>query len=139
MFNIDNIDKPVDIAGGEWVGDIPNYPGVRFKVRSQNYRPFTVALQRLIRSFGKNAANAMSGPDYQAGAGKLLAEHILLDWENAVTKDGKPAKYDRKMADAILTSTAENGMGQAFRDAVAWCASTVAERMLGLIEDAAGN
>lgn len=26
MFNLDDMDKPVDVAGGSWVDDIPNHP-----------------------------------------------------------------------------------------------------------------
>lgn len=139
MFDLDTIDKPVNLADGEWIGDIPNHPGVRFKVRSNNYKPFKVAHDRLLRSFGKRAMEAISTPEYQKASGALLAEHILLDWENAVKKDGKPAKYDRKLADQILTSTDDRGMGQTFRDAVAYSASVVADRHLGIAEDIAGN
>ena len=34
--------------------------------------------------------------------GKILAEHILIDWENAVTKGGKAASYDKNLAIQIL-------------------------------------
>lgn len=139
MFDLDLAEKPVNLADGEWVGDIPNHPGVRFKVRSRNYKPFTVAHDRLLRSFGKRAAQAQSTPEYQKAAGALISEHLLLDWENAVTKGGKSAPYDRKLADQVLTSTDERGMGQTFRDAVAYAASVVADRHLGLAEDIAEN
>lgn len=138
-FDLDNLDKPVDLAGGEWVGDIPNHPGVRFKVRSKNYRPFDAAHNRLLRSFGKRAQRAIDTPEYAAAIGKLLAEHILIDWENAVTKGGKPAAYDRKLAEQVLTHTGDTGMGAAFRDAVAYASGVVADRHLGQVEEIEGN
>lgn len=138
-FNLDDLEKPVDLAAGEWVGDIPNHPGVRFKVRSKSFKPFDVAHNRLLRSYGKRAAQAVESPAYHAAVGKLLAEHILLDWDNAVTKGGKSAAYDAKLAEKILTSTDDRGMGEAFRDAVVFASGMVADRHLGLIEDAAGN
>ena len=77
MFNLDEMDKPVDVAGGDWIDDIPNHPGVRLKVRSRNYKPFNVAHDALLRSFGKRATQAHNSPVYQAKAGALLAYHIL--------------------------------------------------------------
>jgi hypothetical protein len=139
MFDLDLAEKPVDLAGGEWVGDIPNHPGVRFKVRSRNYKPFTVAHDRLLRSFGKRAAQAQNTPEYQKAAGALISEHLLLDWENAVKKDAKSVAYDRKVADQVLTSIDDRGMGQTFRDAVAYASGVVADRHLGMAEEIAGN
>ena len=139
MFNLDEMDKPVDVAGGEWIDDIPNHPGVRLKVRSRNYKPFNVAHDALLRSFGKRATQAHNSPIYQAKAGELLAQHILLDWENAVQVKGKPAKYSKDIAVKVLTSTDERGMGQTFRDVVAYAAGIVADNHLGMAEDIAGN
>lgn len=139
MFNLDDMDKPVDVAGGEWVDDIPNHPGVRLKVRSRNYKPFNVAHDGLLRSFGKRATQAHNSQIYQAKAGELLAQHILLDWENAVQVKGKPAKYSKDIAVKVLTSVDERGMGQTFRDVVAYAAGIVADNHLGMAEDIAGN
>ena len=139
MFNLDQIDKPVNLAEGEWVGDVPGYPGARFLVRSNTYKPFEAAHNRLLRSFGKNVRNANSTPEYREKAGALLAEHILLGWENAVSKGGKPAEYDRELAETILTAVDDRGIGQAFRSAIDYCASVVADRHLGIAEDIAGN
>lgn len=139
MFNLDDMDKPVDVAGGEWVSEIPNHPGVRLKVRSRNYKPFNVAHDALLRSFGKRATQAHNSPIYQAKAGELLAAHILLDWENAVQLGGKPAKYSKDIAVKVLTSVDERGMGQTFRDVVAYAAGIVADNHLGMAEDIAGN
>ena len=139
MYNLDEIDKPVDVEGGEWVGDIPNHPGMRIKVRSSNYKPFTVAHDALLRSFGKRAMKAHNSPVYQAKAGALLAEHILLDWEDVVLVDGKSAKYSKAHALKILTSVADTNMGQKFRDEVAYASGIVADNLLGMAEDIAGN
>ena len=139
MFNLEIMNEPVDVKGGEWVGDVPNHPGVRLKVRSRNYKPFNVAHDALLRSFGKRATQAHNSPVYQAKAGALLADHILLDWENAVQVKGKPAKYDKEIAVKVLTSVDDRGMGQTFRDVVAYAAGIVADNHLGMAEDIAGN
>lgn len=138
-FDLDNIDKPVDVAGGEWVSDIPNHPGMRLKVRSKNYKKFETAHNKLLRSFGKRAVQAVEGPDYKKAVGELLAEHILLGWEKALTKAGADVPYDKKTAKAILTSIDERGIGESFGDAVAWAAGVVADRHLGLVDELVGN
>lgn len=138
-FDLDNIDKPVDIAAGEWVGDIPNHPGMKLKVRSKNYKRFDAAHNKLLRSFGKRAAQAIEGPEYKKAVGELLADHILLGWENALTKGGKDVAYEKKTAKTILTSIDDRGIGESFGDAVAWAAAVVADRHLGLVDDLAGN
>ena len=139
MFDIDNLDKPVDLTEGSWVDDIPDHPEVSFKVRSRNYKPFRQAVQRLNRSYGKKIEGALNSPESQAALGKLLAEHILLDWKNAVKQDGESAKYSKTLAEKILTSTDDRGMGQNFRDVTAYAAQVVADRHLGLVEDITGN
>jgi len=139
MFNLDDMDKPIDLVGGEWVGEIPNHHGVRFRVRSSKYKPFSVAHDALLRSFGKKAAQAHSTPAYQKAAGELLAKHILLDWENAVQVKGKTAKHTPELALKVLTSVDERGMGQTFRDCVAYAAGVVADGYLEVATDIAGN
>lgn len=139
MFDFDLADKPVNVNDGDWVGDIPNHPGVRFRVRSSAYKPFSAGHDRLIRSFGKRASQAHTTKEYQEGIGKLLAEHILLDWENAVSRGGEQQPYDKELALQVLTSVDERGMGKTFRDAVTYAASTVADRHLGLVDEIAGE
>lgn len=139
MIDLDQIDAPVDLEAGEWVGDIPDHPNVRLRVRSRTYKPFVTGHDRLLRSYGKRAQAAIRSDEYKEAVGKLLAEHILIDWENAVQTGGKPAKYDRKLAERVLCSIDERGMGDTFRDAVAWASGVVADRYLGYVEDVAGN
>lgn len=138
-FDFDNLDKPVDVIGGEWVGDIPGHAGMRLKVRSRTFKPFETAHNKLLRGYGKNAMKALEGDDYKTALGGLLVDHILLDWEKAVTKGGKDAKFDKAMAKKVLTSVDDRQIGENFRDAVSWCATQVAERHLGMVDDLVGN
>jgi len=139
MFDFDLADKPVNVNDGEWVGDLPSHPGVKFRVRSNAYKPFEVAHNRLLRSFGKRAAQAYTTPEYQKGLGALLAEHILLDWENAVSREGAQQPYSKELAVQVLTSIDERGMGKTFREAVAYAAGVVADRHIGLVDEIAGE
>lgn len=86
----------------------------------------------------KRQLQRITRPCIQA-KGEVLADHILLDWENAVQVKGKPAKYSKDIAVKVLTSTDERGMGQTFRDVVAYAAGIVADNHLGMAEDIAGN
>src|SRR5690554_600289 len=114
MIDLDQIDTPIDLTEGEWVGDIPDHPGVRFKVRARTYKPFVAAHDKLLRSYGRKVHNALRSDGYKTAVGKLLAEHILLDWENAVKSGGKAVKYKRDIAERVLTSIDDRGMGDAF-------------------------
>lgn len=139
-FNLDILDQEIDTSGAEWVDTVPDHPGVSFKVRSNNYKPFATANAALLRSIGaKTQEEAYATEKYQIGMGKLLAKHILTDWKNAVTVSGEYAPYSAELAEKILTSVDEVGMGAVFRLAVIRSANIVSERRLGFIEDAAGN
>lgn len=139
MINLENIDKPVNLTEGEWVGDIPEHPGVSFRVRSRNYRPFRAAMEKYNRSFGRRIHDVTGTPQYQAGLGERIAEHLLLDWENAVMRGKDPVPYDAELALKLLTMTDDRNVGQTFRDNVSYAAGVVADRLLGIGEDASGN
>lgn len=138
-FNLDVAEKPVDLDGGEWVSDIPNHPAMRLKVRSSSYKKFDAAHGRLLRSLGRNAAKAMESKDYKAQVGKLISDNLLLGWEKAITQGGKDVPYSKEAAEKIMTLTDDRGIGDAFRDAVIYCAGVVKDRHLGIVEDLEGN
>lgn len=137
-MDIGNLTKKVDLNEGEWIDDIPDMDGYRFKVRSTNYKPFRVATAGLARSSGKKLRTAEGVVAFAVAGGKALAEHILLDWDGP-TENGKPLKYDPKKALAILTADDDFGIGDAYRRAVEWAGDQVADRIRETAKDAAGN
>jgi len=137
-MDIGNIGKKVDLNEGEWVDDIPEMEGIRFKVRSTNYKPFKVATAGLARRSGKKLRTDQGIVAFGVSAGSPLAEHILLDW-SGVTENGKPLKFDAKKAAAILTADDDFGIGEAFRRGVEWAGDSVAERIAETAKEAAGN
>ncbi|AJA07468.1 hypothetical protein SKP52_02685 [Sphingopyxis fribergensis] len=137
-MDIGNLTKKVDLNEGEWIDDIPDMEGVRFKVRSTNFKPYKVATAGLARRSGKKLRTDAGIVDFSVISGKALAEHILLDWEGP-TENGKPLKYDAKRALAILTADDSFGIGDAFRRAVEWAGDQVAERIRETATEAAGN
>ncbi|SNT19537.1 hypothetical protein [Sphingopyxis indica] len=137
-MDIANLNKKADLSEGEWIDDIPDMEGVRFKVRSTNYKPFRVATAGLARRSGKKLRTDEGVVNYSITAGKALAEHILLDWDG-VTEGGKPLKFDGKKALAILTADDDFGIGETFRRGVEYAGDQVADRVAKKAEEAAGN
>ena len=139
MFDLDLISKPVDLDAGEWVDNIPGHPGMRLKVRSKNIKAFETAHNSLLRGFSGTGAEIIASDEYNTAAGKLIAAHILVDWENALVVKGKPVAYDRDLALKILTSLDNRKIGDAFRNAVANASAEVADRHLGIVKAVVGN
>lgn len=139
MFDLDLADKPVNVNEGEWVENLPDLPGVALRVRSNAFKQFEVEHSALVRSMGKNFRNEINKPTYQKGLGALLAKYILLDWKNAVKKDGVSRPYDKDLATDLLTRVDERGIGKLFREAVGYAAQTVADRHRGLVDEVAGE
>lgn len=137
-MDISNINKKADLNEGHWIDDIPDMEGVRFKVRSTNFKPFRTATAGLARRSGKKLRTDEGMVSYTIGAGKPLAEHILLDWDG-VTEGGKPLKYDGKKALAILTADDDFGIGETFRRGVEYAGDQVADRIAKTAKEAAGN
>lgn len=137
-MDIGNLDKTANLAEGDWIDDIPGLDGIRFKVRSTNYKPFRVATAGLARRSGKKLRTDEGVVDFTVATGKALAEHILLDWDG-VTEGGKPIKHDPKKALAILTADDDFGIGDAYRRGVEWAGDQVAERIAETAKAAAGN
>lgn len=111
------------VEAGQWVGEIPNCGDLRLKVRglsSEDAILFRSKLERAVPRSERNADGSLKPePAYRVFT-KLLAEKILLDWDN-LTQDGKVLKYDRKLADAWF---ADKKM-MAFHDAVVYSAQVV--------------
>ena len=139
MFDLDLINKPVDLEAGEWVSNIPGHPGMRLKVRSKNLKAFETAHNDLLRGFSGTGAEIMASDEYNAAAGKLIAAHLLVDWENALVIKGKPVPYGAETALKILTSVDDRRIGQSFRNAVAGASQDVADRHLGIVKAIVGN
>ncbi|ALJ12643.1 hypothetical protein [Sphingopyxis macrogoltabida] len=137
-MDIGNLGKKIDLNPGTWIEDVPDMEGVRFLVRSTNFKPFKIASAGLARRSGKKLRTDAGVVNFAVTMGSALAEHILLDWDG-VTENGKPLKYDAKKALALLTADDDFGIGDAYRRAVEWAGDQVAERIAETAEEAAGN
>lgn len=145
-MDIGKINDPIDLAPGEWIEDIPALPGVRLKVRSTNFKPYEVGIQGLARRMGKKMNTDDGIANFGIATGKVLAEHILLDWDLSgadadveLTDGGEPLAYSTDHALRLLTANDPYGLGKAYRNGVEWAGDRVAERLRTLAKEVAGN
>lgn len=137
-MDIANLSKPVDLSEGDWIDEIPDMDGVRFKVRSTNYKPFRVATAGLARRAGRKLNSDEGLSDFSVSTGKPLADHILIDWDG-VTNGGSAVPFTKDMALALLTADDDHGIGAKFRRGVEYAGDQVAERISATAKEAAGN
>lgn len=145
-MDISALSKKVNLTPGDWIENIPDHPGLRLKVRSARYKPYRVAISAFYRAQNKAISTDEGFVDAQPEAGKLSAEHLLVDWDmskargaNALTDKGKPAAYSPELALAVLSADDDLGIGDEYRSAVAWAANKVAERLAAGTKAASGN
>lgn len=82
---------------GEWQ-DAPGIPGVRLKVRSISFPPYTAARDELMQKLRRQHGAKPIPQDILIGElGSLYAEHILLDW------DGFDEKWTPDLANEMLS------------------------------------
>lgn len=102
---------------GDWV-DYPDWPGVRFNVRSLQTPSYAIKRDQLITKLARRYGRKPIPVDVRAKEfGRLYADEILLDWE------GFDTEYSHDNAVTTLTDPA-------FREIVAaveWCASQLGE------------
>jgi len=145
-MDIGKLNDPIDLAPGEWIEDIPALPGVRVKVRSTNFKPYESGIQGLARRLGKKMNTDDGIVKFSLATGKVLADHILLDWDLsaadedvAITHDGEPLAYSADNAMLVLTANDKHGLGKAYRNGVEWAGDRVADRLRARAAEVAGN
>lgn len=138
-FDISKLDEKLDLTSGEWIDNIDDNPGLKLKVRSQRYKFFKSAFDRVNRKAGKNG---VSDKEF----GELLADYILVDWDFqdadgplVLTDNGRPVPYSPEIAKKVLTAEDDRGIGSAWRLAVVAASNIITERNLTSMEGAAKN
>lgn len=121
---------------GAWVDNIPEWQGLRLKVRGIGNRDWNNLFTKLVNAVPrKRRMNGLDSEDRDRINGICLRDTCLLDWKGVEGDDGKPEPYSKEAANKYLT----NPEYELFRDAVLWSASVVAEQGQDQIEDDAGN
>jgi hypothetical protein len=111
------------IEAGQWVENIPDWPGARFRTRGLNSATAETLRDTKIRALPDSDRDDDGNvkPDVvKRIAREVLAEAVLLEWDG-LTDAGKPFAYDPTTAAKLLT----NPDFKKFQDIVAWCAGKV--------------
>lgn len=121
---------------GDWVDNIPELLGVRFKTRGMNNKAWRKMSQTLMAAVPRVDRIDGIGPDHQDRInGQLLRETAILDWDGIEGDDGKPLPYSKEAFAKIWNDPDM----QLFRDGALWAASIVAQRRAGNVEADAKN
>lgn len=107
------------------------WPGVRLRVRSIDYEAYTSARDQERERLAAQYLSAAKIPDrvWIPILGRLLAEHILLEW------DGISPAYDADTAEDVLTAPD----GKAMREAVVIAAQRVGVREIEFVAELEKN
>lgn len=129
---------PAKLEQGVWIGDIPDFEGVRLKVRPISNPDYRQLYGQLVETTPRHLKRGGQVKDYDtrvAIGARCLADTVLIDWEGFEDDDGKPLAHDAETAKAWLLDPEMT----AFRDAVAWCANVAEEEARVGFKDNAGN
>ena len=128
---------PAKIEAGAWVDEIPEFDGMRLKVRGLGCKE----MQKLQRSLfeaiprSRRPKGKVSQEDQDRILDRCLHEVILLDWEGLQNDDDTPMAFDKAKALTFITEPAF----KKFREAVIWAADTIANDKAEAVEAAVGN
>jgi hypothetical protein len=120
---------------GDWV-EIPELPGVAFKVRGINYGPYQaenstllMAYRRRYEARGLPVPNEISNRDIA----RIYAKHLLLDWRGFLDDNEAELPYSREVAEEMLGAP-----GDFFRH-VLFAVTQVSNTEAEIVEDTAKN
>lgn len=110
---------------GDWVENIPEWPGLRLKTRGIGNKDWRVMRDKLVGEIPRHKrANGISPEESDRINATLLIETALIDWEGPEDDEGKALPYSKAQAAEYLN----NPELEKFRDACMWAAAVVAER-----------
>jgi hypothetical protein len=129
---------PIKAKDGVWIDDIPEFAGVRLKVRPQGNPDYRSLYQRLVATVPRSQKRGGVISDQAVKSqieGRCLADTVLVDWEGFEDDYGGPLVYSEDQAKQYLLDPEM----QALRDAVNWAAGVAEEEARATLEDDAGN
>jgi len=123
-MDIFSIEKNVAaIDAGDWVSDIPNFPGVRLKVRGLGSETCENVRDAKVRALMPSDFDENGAPKKDVTARiarEVLHEAILIDWDG-FTASGKAFPYSPESALPFCTEK----RFEDFQDAVTWAARKI--------------
>lgn len=134
MLKLGSIKTPDASDEGVWV-DVPEWPGVRFKVRRIGSRDYQIARELLVQRKSKALQRVPTSPEMEPELGKLVARFLLRGWEGIAGDDEKSLDWTPEVGLETLT---DPSMGQLER-MVLWAASSLEETNADFTLAAVGN
>lgn len=108
---------------------VPQWPGVKLKVRGSNYAPFLAARDAARQRLRLIHGDVIPADAWDVAIGLAMAEHLLVGWT------GINVPYSRATAIAVLSDPAHREL----RNAIADAANQVGVASARFVEDATGN
>lgn len=122
-------------AEGDWV-EIPEWPGVRLKVRSINSRDYQIAREMLVQKLTRHLGRSPTSPEMEPALAKLVAIHLARGWEGLVGDDGKTEEiYSQQRAIELIADPALRELEMQY----IWCANRVGAQDAEFVADAIKN
>jgi hypothetical protein len=130
MLKLDSIAVDTELEqSGQYI-EIPGWEGVKLGVRSLEISAYKIAFEQAIEKLGRKYGGASVPPEERESIiGKLLAKHILFDWQ------GISPAYSPEVAEDFLSSP----KGRNLMQKVAWAAQRVARVEAEFEDDAVKN
>lgn len=125
------------IEQGQWVGDIPEMPGLRLKVRGQNNADWRRIQSKLVADVPryKRIGGRIDQDEQDRISSTLFQSACLIDWDGLEDDEGNAIPYSKDKAGDLLTLPEF----RAFRDAVAWASTLVGDATQADATDATKN
>jgi hypothetical protein len=110
---------------GAWVGDIPEMPGVRFKVRGFNNADDKKIVTREMEKIParRRRRGRINDDEQKAILNIRIKECLLTDWDGLIGDNDQPVPFSAEMLDTFLTDPDYAKL----RDGIVWAISIVAE------------
>lgn len=119
---------------GDWV-DVPEWTGVRFKVRSANSRDYQIQRELLVQKLSASFGRLPTAPEMEPALGRIIAQYLLRGWEGIAGDDGVLIEYAPETAQALLADPAM----RVFEQQVILAAMRVGDRDPTFIDTARKN
>lgn len=125
------------IEAGVWIGDLPGFDDVRFKVRglsSPSVLNYQARRNRAIPRRDREPDGSLKPEAALRVLRETLLEIVLLDWDG-ITENGEPVPYSKERAEELLTDPDY----VSFADAVTIAARAVDQGDIEAQEELEGN
>lgn len=119
---------------GEWQ-NIPEWPGVRLKVRSINSRDYQIAREMLLQKLTRQLGRMPTTPEMEPMLAKLVAQHLARGWEGLADEKDVLIEYESKTAMDLISNPEMRALEEQF----IWAAMRVGDHNAEFTVDAAKN